>query len=94
MTQINKDLYPIQRFKIMGYLNQVERSNYESISEFTELSYSDISKTVKFLEDKGYLNTQKLKSGRYPETRVEISRMGSEEFSELLSELRKYSAES
>ena len=70
MTEINKDLYPIQRFKIMGYLNQVERSNYSSISDFTGLSYSEISRTVKFLEENEYLNTRKVKLGRYPAAAV------------------------
>ncbi len=91
MTEINKDLYPIQRFKIMGYLNQVERSNYSSISDFTGLSYSEISRTVKFLEENEYLNTRKVKLGRYPETIVEISRLGSREFTNLVQELRKFS---
>lgn len=93
MNDINKELYPIQRFKIMGYLKQVERANYSSISDFTELSYPEISKTVKFLEERGYVNARKIRSGRYPETVVEISREGSQQFADLLRALRKFSRE-
>ena len=90
MTDINKDLYPIQRFKLLGYLNQVERSNYDSVSKFTNLSYPEISRTVKFLEERGYVSTRKMKSGSYPETIIEISRHGQTEFVKLVNELRKF----
>ncbi len=35
---INEVLYPLQRFKVLGFLCQVESSNYGSIGEFTGLS--------------------------------------------------------
>lgn len=93
MDEINKDLYPIQRFKLVGYLKQVERANYSSISDFTGLTYSEISRTVKFLEERGYLNARKIRSGRYPETIVELSPKGSSEFSILVQALRRFLSE-
>lgn len=90
---MNKDLYPIQRFKVAGYLSRVERANYKAISEGTGLSYSEISKSVKILEERGYLSARKQRSGRYSETIVELSQRGRSEVKLLVRTLRSLAAE-
>ncbi|MDJ0336624.1 transcriptional regulator [Cryobacterium sp. PH31-O1] len=87
---INKVLYPLQRFKVLGFLCQVESSNYGSIGEFTGLSVSDISKTIRTLEDHGYVMVRKTRRGRYPETLVRATELGQSEMKKLLRGLKKY----
>jgi len=91
---INKVLYPVQRFKVMGFLCQVEKSNYESIAEFTNLSAPDISKTVRALEDNGYVKVWKIRRDRYPETIVRSTELGRSEMFNLIQVLKKYSVTS
>lgn len=93
MEEVNKDLYPIQRFRVTGYLSQVERANYKALSEGTGLSYPEISKNVKFLEEKGYVSVRKQRSGRYSETIVELSGKGRSELKLLVRTLRRLAAE-
>ena len=89
METVNKVLYPIQRFRIAGYLSQVERADYKSIAEFTGLSYPEISKNVKVLEEWEYVNVQKIRSGRYAQTVVELSAKGRSELKKLVQTLRR-----
>ncbi|MGP5220771.1 transcriptional regulator [Arthrobacter rhombi] len=91
MSEINKVLYPIQRFKVMGYLCQVEKSNYGSIAAFTGLSLPEISRTVKTLEEHGYVKVWKDRNGRYPETVVRATETGQDSMRTMLNSLRRYS---
>lgn len=59
-------LYRLQRFKVTRYLCQVERSNYRSITEFTQLAAREISRTLATLEQHGYVQVWKVRNGRYP----------------------------
>lgn len=90
MESINKTIYPLQRFKIMGYLCQVENANYGAIREFTGLSDPEISRTVKALQEKEYVYVHKDRSGKYAETVVRATSQGRKEFLLLVSTLRKY----
>lgn len=88
--EINKVLYPLQRFKLMGYLCQVERSNYRSITEFTQLAAPEISRTVATLEQHGYVQVWKDRNGRYPETVVAATDLGRREMKTLVRALARY----
>jgi DNA-binding MarR family transcriptional regulator len=74
----------------MGFLCQVEKSNYKSIGEFTGLSMPDISRTVGTLEKHGYVKVWKERNERYPETIVISTELGRSEMAALVKELRKY----
>lgn len=87
---INKVLYPVQRFKVMGFLCQVEKSNYASIGEFTGLAVPDISKTVRTLEEHGYVVVFKTRRERYSETIVRSTELGRTDMAALVQELKKY----
>jgi DNA-binding MarR family transcriptional regulator len=91
MSEINTVLYPLQRFKVMGYLCQVEKSNYSSIKDFTGLSVPEISRTVKVLEEHEYVMVWKQRSGRYPETIVKATEAGRQAMRTLVENLRRYS---
>lgn len=88
---INKVLYPLQRFKVMGFLCQVEKSNYASIGEFTGLGITDISKTIRTLEDHGYVQVWKTRRDRYSETIVRSTPSGQADMAALIQALKKYS---
>lgn len=88
---INKVLYPLQRFKVMGFLCQVEKSNYASIGEFTSLSITDISKTIRALRENGYVKVGKERRERYSETIVRSTELGRREMAQLIRALKKYS---
>lgn len=89
-VEINKVLYPLQRFKLMGYLCQVERSNYRSITEFTQMAAPEISRTVATLEQHGYVQVWKDRNGRYPETIVAATELGRREMKALVRALARY----
>lgn len=87
---INKVLYPLQRFKVMGFLCQVEKSNYASIGEFTSLSITDISKTIRVLRENEYVLVGKERRERYSETIVRSTDLGRREMAQLIRALKKY----
>lgn len=86
---INKAFYPLQRFKVMGFLGQVEESNYVSIGEFTSLSITDISKTIRALRENEYVKVGKERRERYSETIVRNTELGRREMAQLIRALKK-----
>ncbi|PPF34961.1 hypothetical protein C5E05_14045 [Pseudoclavibacter sp. AY1H1] len=83
-------LFSPPRFKVLGFLVQVEESDYASIGEFTDLGVPEISRTVKFLDEAGLVQVRKGQKGRYPQTLVRATPSGRERFRELLADLQRY----
>ncbi|MBF4548692.1 MULTISPECIES: transcriptional regulator [unclassified Pseudoclavibacter] len=83
-------LFSPPRFKVLGFLVQVEESDYASIGEFTGLGVPEISRTVKFLDEAGLVQVRKGQKGRYPQTLVRATPSGRERFRELLADLQRY----
>lgn len=89
---LQRALFSPPRFKTLGFLTQVEESDYPSIQEFTGLSLPDVSRAVGFLDEQKLVHVSKGRNGRYPVTVVSASAAGRSEFHRLLKELRKYGA--
>ncbi|MHA7158656.1 transcriptional regulator [Glutamicibacter endophyticus] len=89
---LQRALFSPPRFKTLGFLTQVEKSNYPSIQEFTGLSLPDVSRAVGFLDEHGLVHVSKGRVGRYAQTEVSVSEKGIAEFRKLLKEIRKYGA--
>ncbi|MGP9526861.1 transcriptional regulator [Glutamicibacter sp. AOP5-A2-18] len=87
---LQRALFSPPRFKTMGFLIQVEKSDYPSIQEFTGLSLPDVSRAVGFLDEHDLVHVSKERNGRYPVTVVSASEAGRAEFRLLLKELKKY----
>lgn len=87
---LQRALFSPPRFKTLGFLAQVEESDYRSIQEFTGLSLPDVSRAVGFLDQHRLVHVRKERIGRYPLTVVCASSAGRTEFSMLLKELKKY----
>jgi len=85
-----RELLVLPRFKVLGFLCQVDESDYPSLKEFTGLNTPDISKAIGFLEDRGLVQVRKEKSGRYSQTIVRATEQGVRVFRSLLDGLRKY----
>lgn len=83
-------LFSPPRFKVLGFLYQVEESDYRTIQEFTGLSIPDISRAVGYLDEHNLILVRKERNGRYPQTVVAASDQGRKQFSALLRELKKY----
>ncbi|UNX53751.1 transcriptional regulator [Georgenia sp. TF02-10] len=80
------------RFKVLGFLYQVEESDYPSIQQYTDLTVPEISRTVGNLDDAGWVRVRKERNGRYSQTVVQATDEGRKVFRELLDELRRYGA--
>ncbi len=89
-TVTERELLVLPRFKVLGFLCQVDESDYPSLKEFTGLSTPDISKAIGFLEDRGLAQVRKEKNGRYAQTVVRATERGVRTFRSLLDGLRKY----
>lgn len=90
VMELQRALFSPPRFKTLGFLVQVEESDYPSIQEFTGLSISDISRAVGFLDEHDLVHVSKERNGRYPVTVVSASEAGRAEFRLLLKDLKKY----
>lgn len=88
----DRALFSPARFKVLGFLCQVEESDYPSIEKFTSLKTHDISRAVAFLDDEQLVNVRKERNGRYAQTVVQATAMGRRRFGALLEELKKYGA--
>lgn len=89
-VDLQRALFSPPRFKTLGFLAQVEESDYASIQEFTGLSLPDVSRAVGFLDEHNLVHVSKERNGRYPITVVSASEAGRAEFRLLLKELKKY----
>jgi len=85
-----RELLVLPRFKVLGFLCQVDESDYRSLEKFTGLTTPDISKAVGFLDDRGLVEVRKERSGRYSQTIVRATGDGVKAFRSLLDGLRKY----
>ncbi|GMA30109.1 hypothetical protein GCM10025875_01010 [Litorihabitans aurantiacus] len=85
-----RELLVLPRFKVLGFLAQVEESDYASIADFTGLSVPDISRAVGFLDDRALVDVRKDRNGRYARTQVRATDDGVREFRALLATLRRY----
>ncbi|WP_104190637.1 transcriptional regulator [Cryobacterium sp. Y82] len=74
----------------MGFLCQVEKSNYASLGEFTSLSITDMSKTIRVLRENEYVLVGKERRERYSETIVRSTELGRREMVQLIRALKKY----
>lgn len=91
---LQRALFSPPRFKTLGFLTQVEESDYPSIQEFTGLSLPDVSRAIGFLDEHNLVHVRKERNGRYPLTVVSASDTGRAEFRMLLKELKKYGSDS
>lgn len=89
---LQRALFSPPRFKTLGFLAQVEESDYPSIQKFTGLSLPEVSRAIGFLDEHELVHVSKERNGRYPVTVVSASKLGLSEFHKLLKELRKYGA--
>ncbi|NKG20969.1 transcriptional regulator [Paeniglutamicibacter terrestris] len=89
---LQRALFSPPRFKTLGFLVQVEESDYPSIQKFTGLSLPDVSRAVGFLDENNLVQVRKERTGRYSVTVVRASEEGRAEFHRLLKSLRKYGA--
>lgn len=87
---LDRSLFTPPRFKVLGFLVQVEESDYPSIQEFTGLSTPDISRAVSYLDDARLVRVRKELKGRYPYTVVQATDVGRRRFKALISSLKKY----
>lgn len=87
---LDRSLFTPPRFKVLGFLVQVEESDYSSIQEFTGLSTPDISRAVSYLDDAKLVRVHKELKGRYPHTVVQATDEGRRRFKAMLSSLKKY----
>lgn len=85
-----RELLVLPRFKVLGFLYQVDESDYRSLEEFTGLSIPDISKAVGFLDDRSLVQARMERIGRYAHTVVRATPLGVRTFRNLLDGLRKY----
>lgn len=88
-----KALFSPPRFKVLGFLSQVEVTDYPTIEEFTGLSVPEISRVVGYLQEHGLAHATKEAKGRYTVTMVAASDLGRKRFRELWRELKKYGAD-
>ncbi|MHC6176407.1 transcriptional regulator [Glutamicibacter sp. X7] len=91
-VDLQRALFSPPRFKTLGFLTQVEMSDYPSIQEFTGLSLPEVSRAVGFLDEHGLVHVRKIRNGRYAQTEVAASEKGLTEFRKLLKEIKKYGA--
>lgn len=90
-SEVNeRELLVVPRFKVLGFLCQVEEADYPALVEFTELSIPDISRSVGFLADRGLVQVRKERTGRVAHTIIRATPDGIREFRALLEGLRKY----
>ncbi|MGO3884701.1 MAG: transcriptional regulator [Mycetocola sp.] len=89
-SDLERALFVRPRFKTLGFLVQVEESDYPSIQDYTGLSLPDLSKAVSFLNENGLVHVRKEREGRYQVTIVRASDDGVRAFRRMLKELKRY----
>lgn len=87
--EINRDLYSPTRFRIVGLLRRYQQMDFKTIQQELDLSSSDLSKSLKLLEDGGYVMVAKGRRGRYGTTMASLSDHGRAELERLLAVIQR-----
>lgn len=78
-----------KRFVTLAHLHQVEQADYPALQESTGLSITDLSKTIRDLEERGMVEVSKVRKNRYGHTLVKLSDDGGKRFKQLLRNLNR-----
>ena len=86
---LNPHLVPVQRFAVMGYLGQVEKSTLGSVARRTGLTVAEVSKAVRLLEKSDYVTVPPERPDEHADTVVFCTPAGRTEITRLIRTLRE-----
>lgn len=79
------------RLSVMAALGGVDKAEFRAVRDAVEVSDSVLSKAVAKLEEAGYVKVTKARSGRFPTTRLALTKAGREALASHLGALANIS---
>lgn len=87
-TRLDPLIHQPVRFSVMATLAEAEEAEFGFVRDTVQLTDSALSKAVSALEGAGYVQVRKGFVGKYPRTRLRLTRQGRTAFAAHLAALR------